>query len=163
MLHQEYLSAIVAAIEIVGLSVRWGPVADDIQLPGIRIVDGGLTVDTERLLYAGDVLHEAGHLAVLPPSERASVSGTLPSDGAQEMAALAWSFAMVQRFDLPLDVVFHDGFKAGGSSLRETFAAGHLLGQPMLQYWGMTRLDPDDPERAHLPLYPEMGLWLRPA
>lgn len=161
--HREYLPAIVTAIETVGIPVRWEPVGDDAKLPGIHIGRGGLSVDADRLRYAGDVLHEAGHLAVLAPEDRAAVTGTLRADGAEETAALAWSYAMAGRFGLPLEVVFHNGFKAGGAWLRETFAAGHVLGQPMLQYWGMTRLDPDDPDRAHLPLYPEMGCWLRPA
>lgn len=163
MIHRAHLETIVGAVEAVGIPVRFAPVADDVLLPGVRIGGGGLTVDTATLAYAGDVLHEAGHIAVLAPDDRAAATGTMLADGAEEMAALAWSYAMARRFDLPLDVVFHDGFKAGGASLRATFSAGHLLGQPMLQYWGVTRLDPDDPERAHLPLYPEMEFWLRPA
>lgn len=160
--HVDHLDAIVAAIEAIGLPVRWGKVTQEGLLPGIRIENGGLTIDTETLLFAGDVLHEAGHLAVLTPEERATVAGTLPKEGGAEMAALAWSYAMAIEFDLPLDVVFHDAFKAGGSWLRETFAAGHPLGQPLLQFWEMTRTSEDIPGFEHLPRYPKMALWLRP-
>lgn len=158
--HSEYLPAILAAIGTTGLAVRHGPVHGDELIAGVRIERGGLTVDRDRLRYAGDVLHEAGHLAVLPPAERAAVAGVLPAEGAQETAVLAWSYAAALAFDLPLDVVFHDGFKAGGPWLRETFAGGDVLGQPMLQHWGMTRLV-GTAEPADLPVYPEMGCWLR--
>lgn len=159
--HSEYLPAIVAAVETVGIPVQWGPVTDGLLLPGIWIENAGLTIDTDRLLFAGDVLHEAGHLAVMAPGDRAAARGTLPEDGGQEIAALTWSYAMALEFDLPLDVVFHDAFKANGPWLRKTFSEGCILGQPLLQYWQMTRMAGAEPHFDGLPAFPKMGKWLR--
>jgi hypothetical protein len=155
------LARIVAAIQTIGIPVRSGVLEDDLMLPGVRIDRGALVVDEDRLLYPGDVLHEAGHIAVLPPSERARIIGTLPDEGGQEMAALAWSYAMAAAFDLPLEMVFHDAFKAGGPWLRETFSSGESFGAPLLQLWCMTRVPIAPPGFEHLPLFPKMAKWLR--
>lgn len=154
---------VVAAIEAVGLTVAPGPVPEETVLPGIRIEPGRLVVDEPRTPYPGDVLHEAGHLAVLPPADRVRADGRLPPDGGQEMAALAWSYAMAVRFDLPLEVVFHDAFKADGPWLRRTFTGGTELGVPLLQLWEMTRQARAPAGFEHLPQFPEMARWLREA
>ncbi len=155
------LRDIVDAVRAVGIPVSRGAIPDDLLLPGVQIDRGALVVDETKLLFAGDVLHEAGHVAVLPPSERRQIVGLLPVDGGQEMAALAWSYAMAIAFSLPLDVVFHDRFKSGGPWLRETYSSGAMLGQPLLQLWGMTRLPDAPPGLEQLPVYPVMGKWLR--
>lgn len=155
------LARIAAAIQAIGIPVRSGVLEDDIMLPGVRIDRGALLVDEDRLLYPGDVLHEAGHIAVLPPSERARIVGTLPENPGQEMAALAWSYAMAIAFELPLEVVFHDAFKANGPWLREVFSAGEIIGTPLLQAWEMTRLLDAPPGFEHLPVFPRMAKWLR--
>lgn len=155
------LARVVAAIEAIGIPVRSAALEDGLMLPGVKIDRGCLLVDEARLLYPGDVLHEAGHIAMLPPSERARIVGTLPEDGGQETAALAWSYGLAVAFDLPLEVVFHDAFKAGGPWLREVFPAGGLLGTPLLQAWDMTRIPDAPPGFEHLPLFPKMAKWLR--
>ena len=40
-------------------------------MPGLTIVDGTLVVDAVRLAWPGDILHEAAHIALTPPSRRA--------------------------------------------------------------------------------------------
>jgi len=47
----------------IGLPVRTGAVPGPSFLPGIAIEHGVLVFDEDRLLYPGDLLHEAGHLA----------------------------------------------------------------------------------------------------
>ncbi|WP_189987649.1 hypothetical protein [Thalassobaculum fulvum] len=155
------LREIADAVSAVGIPVRRGAVPDDLLLPGVLIDRGTLLVDEARLLFPGDVLHEAGHVAVLPPSERERTVGLLPADGGQEMAALAWSYAAAVAFSLPLDVVFHDKFKAGGRWLRESFTAGVPFGVPLLQWWEMTRLPDAPPAFDHLTPFPAMTRWLR--
>ena len=44
-------------------------------LPGLLVWRGAITVDPARCLGADDLLHEAGHLAVLPSSFRRYASG----------------------------------------------------------------------------------------
>ena len=99
----------------------------------------------------------------MPPQDRATLCGTLPNEYGLEMAAVAWSYAMALRFDLPLGLVFHDGFKAGGPWLRELFGTGNSVGVPLLQLWDMCRLEHAPAGFEHLPVFPEMARWLRPA
>jgi len=50
------------------IGIRTIPAKLDRQtfLPGILIREGQLLVDEEKLAFPGDLLHEAGHLAVAP-------------------------------------------------------------------------------------------------
>ena len=77
------------------------------------------------------------------------------------MAALAWSYALARTFHLPLEIVFHDAFKAGGPWLREMFASGGELGVPLLQFWNMTRSPIASAGLGKLSAFPEMTKWLR--
>ena len=62
-------------------------------MPGILVDNGKLIVDEKEMLSPGDLLHEAGHLAVKPSSERKNIHITFGNDPAEEMMALAWSYA----------------------------------------------------------------------
>lgn len=155
------LAQIANSLKEIGIPARAARLGNDDQLPGVRIVRGGLLVDERKLLFPGDVVHEAGHIAVLPPEDRAQIEGILPSDPGQEMSALAWSYALATNFGLPLEMVFHDAFKAGGPWLREMFTSGAELGVPLLQYWNMTRSRSAPAGFDDLPTFPEMAQWLR--
>ncbi len=158
------IQRVADVVEAIGLWVRPGPVPDGgTLLAGLRVERGGIIVDETKSPHPGDLLHEAAHLAVMPPQDRDTVCGTLPADGGLEMAALAWSYAMAVRFELPLDMVFHDAFTAGGPWLRELFGTGQSTGVPLLQLWDMCRLEDAPPGFEHLPVFPEMAKWLRPA
>ena len=71
-------------------------------IPGLRrLLEAGhditvwnRTVDKAQEAV-GDLLHEAGHIAMSPPSKRDVMGGTLDEElGVQlEMAAIAWSYA----------------------------------------------------------------------
>ena len=43
----------------------------------------------EETAYPGDMLHEAGHLAVVPPERRLEMDKHAGDDGGEEMAAIA--------------------------------------------------------------------------
>jgi hypothetical protein len=75
----------------IGIEVRDADLPEQTFLPGLDIRFGALLVDEERLLYPGDVLHEAGHIAVASPEERSRK--TLKPRGGGEIAAIAWSYA----------------------------------------------------------------------
>lgn len=121
-------------------------------LPGIEVRHGVLTFDPERLLYPGDLLHEAGHLAVLSGSERAIAHGLVGDDAGREMAAIAWSWAAALELGLAPSAVFHPaGYKGGSNSIIENFTGGHYFGVPMLEYYGLTG-------RGEFPV---MRRWLR--
>ena len=58
-------SRISAFLEDIGLTVRRAQLTRPTFLPGIQMRAAGLVVDEERLLYAGDLLHEAVHVVLL--------------------------------------------------------------------------------------------------
>jgi len=126
--------------------------------------NGGLVVDFEKLLYPGDVLHEAGHLATMPPDIRASMSNDLENNDLNqggEMMALAWSFVACMYLKLDPHVVFHeDGYRGAGANIVQTFRDGKYIGLPLLQWAGMAYDEVKAKEHNALP-YPNMIRWLR--
>ena len=156
------LPCIVAFLRRIGLRVDERTIGGETFLPGIRIERGGLTFDPARLAQPGDLLHEAGHLAVVPPAERARMDGVIDSDGGQEMAAIAWSWAALVHLRLAPSVLFHDlGYRGEASALIENFTGGCFVGVPILEWRGMAHHQaPGVPQDA--PRYPAMKHWLRP-
>jgi hypothetical protein len=153
-------------IESIGITVRFVTGVQDTFLPGLRIEKGGILIDKEQPFYPGDLLHEAGHLAVIPTAERSGLSNehiaTREQYAAEEMMSIAWSYAACCHLGLDARVVFHDkGYKNGGSAIAEDFSNGRYFGVPMLQWVGLT----NDPSGKNLPpdavLYPKMIRWLR--
>jgi hypothetical protein len=151
---------IVAFLRAIGLNVHAGEVAGPTILPGVLVEHGGLTFDPDRLRFPCDLLHEAGHLAVLPPERRAAMHHDVGSDAAEEMMAIAWSYAAARHLGIDPALLFHDEYKGGGSAILAAFTDGDGFGVPMLQWVGMTC----DARRAcaegRAP-YPHMRRWLR--
>jgi hypothetical protein len=157
----DHTDQIIAFLGQIGIRVVDGDVAPTAFLPGIDVVNGGLVIDRAQLIHPGDLLHEAGHIAVLEPERRACASGTVEGGGAEEMAAIAWSWAALLHLSLPPDVVFHaEGYRGGAQSIIENFTDGRFFGVPWLAYCGLTRerYDPTCPEAA---VFPKMQRWLR--
>ena len=151
---------IVRFLDEIGLAVRWEIVEEPTLLPGIKVDHGALSVDQARLQHPGDLLHEGGHLAVIPPDERTELVGDIGSDPAREMMAIAWSWAALCHLRLDPSVVFHEGGYRGGShSLIENFSAGRYIGVPVLQWLGMTA-DPKHAADLGIEPYPAMLRWL---
>ena len=151
---------IIAFLREIGFEVNVGEILESTFLPGIRIEAGALRVDPARLLYPGDLLHEAGHLALMDPARRAQTNGDVGADGGEEVGAIAWSYAAALHIGLEPRVVFHaDGYKGGADSIAENFAAGQYIGIPMLQWKGLT-LDRRQAAVNGIPAYPHMLRWL---
>jgi len=154
-------ATIIAFLREIGLQVRSGVVDGETFLPGISVERGVLVFDPASLKHPGDLLHEAGHLAVKPPGDREAASADLRSDAAEEMMAIAWSYAAALHLGIPPEVVFHpEGYKGGSQSLMENFAEGRFLAVPMLQWLGMTYDEKQAGERG-AEAYPAMTRWLR--
>ena len=154
-------ATIVEFLVSIGLEVVEGEVGDDCIVPGAQIDRGAIVVDAMRLRYPGDLLHEAGHLAVAPPTRRESMSGDADTDGGGEMAAIAWSYAAALHLGLDPAVVFHEGgYRGDSASITENFSAGRYFGVPLLQWFGMTFDDVQAP-RQGIAAYPAMQRWLR--
>lgn len=129
-------------------------------MPGIWVEEGAIVVDSESLLYPGDLLHEAGHLAV-PPGRRGNASGNIALDAGEEMAAQSWSYAAALAADIPLHILFHDnGYRGSGPWLREHFSQEGMLGVPLLVWYGMT-ITPDPNVSDNAVIFPKLSTWLR--
>jgi hypothetical protein len=143
----------------IGIDVRAAELPNDTFLPGLDIRGGAILLDESRLAHPGDLLHEAGHLAVTDPAERGAP--TLAPTAGDEMATLAWSYAALRHLHLEPEIVFHaDGYKGGSDSLIEAFAGGGGPGLPLLQWYGMTAASKAAAEEG-VALYPHMSRWLR--
>ena len=148
-----------AFVRGIGIDVRAEPLPDGTFLPGLDIRHGAVVVNEERLFYPGDLLHEAGHIAVAPPERRREAALT-PSEG-DEMATLAWSYAAARHLGLDDGVVFQPhGYKGEGPWLAETFSNGGSIGVPLLQLYDMTVEEKFAAERGVEP-YPHMLRWVR--
>jgi hypothetical protein len=150
---------LVAFVRGIGIDVRTATLPDKTFLPGLDIRHGAILVDEERLTYPGDILHEAGHLAVTDPAERNAP--VLSPDGGDELTSIAWSYAALRYLELDPAIVFHDrGYKGGAAALIENFTAGNYFGVPLLQCYGMA-VEPRRAAEAGVEPYPHMLRWLR--
>jgi hypothetical protein len=148
----------------IGITVSWKKLEGPCFLPGLSIENGAIIIDKDALKYPGDILHEAGHIAVVPAAERATLSGTTIdkrlNNKAEEMMAIAWSYAACVHLDIDPGFVFHDdGYKGGGSYIVDNFREKKYFGLPMLQWTGMA-IDPKNAIKGQ-PAYPDMIKWLR--
>ncbi|MGD0959427.1 MAG: hypothetical protein ABSB19_06445 [Methylomonas sp.] len=131
----------------------------DCQLLTVLLHYGSIRIDQARLTYPGDILHEAGHLAVIPPECRRLHYIKTGKIQAEEMAAIAWSYAAAVHLDIDLAVLFHSGYKGGGQYLIDNFSAGRYIGLPVLQWLNMAH-DARQAAGTGLQPYPAMQKWL---
>ena len=144
----------------IGLRCTRGDVPDSTFLPGIMIDRGGLVFDIAKLRHPGDLLHEAGHLAVMSPERRRTAHGGAGKYAAEEMMAIAWSYAAAVHLQIDPAVVFHaGGYRGGSASLIENFASGRYIGVPTLQWLGMT-VDVKTARQSGVAPYPAMTKWI---
>lgn len=161
--NRELTEQIVAFLRAIGLSVRADEIVGDTVLPGIRVEHGVLVYNPAKLRFPGDLLHEAGHLAVKPPADRMRAEADLGNDPAEEMMAISWSYAAALHLQIPPEVVFHpDGYRGGSASLLQNFAEGHFLAVAMLQWLGLA-YEPKQAEALGVAGFPTMRVWVRQA
>lgn len=141
-------------IEVLACSIDWKT-----QFPGLDVQGGAVLVDENQLIHPGNILHEAGHLAVHDPARRQDPKFS-PSRG-EELSALAWSYAAVVDLGLKSDLVFYPGsFHGWDLALIENFAEGRYVGLPLMHRYGMTAEPRLAPALGVQP-YPHMLRWLR--
>lgn len=155
--RDDVVKRILAFLREIGFEVHLGPVPSTSFLSGIQVVRNGLRVDVEALTHPGDLLHEAGHLALMTAEER-NAEFPRTTEAAQEIGALAWSYAAALHIGIAPEIVFHEhGYRGQAASLLQTFRDGKLMGQPLLGWLGMTTPDlPGSPS-----IYPKMLRWVR--
>lgn len=151
------IDPLLAFVREIGLEVREASLKGQTTfLPGLLIDRGVLVVDRKRLLYPGDILHEAGHIAVTKAAGRhllsANITANQPEKEGEELAVLAWSYAACMALQLPPEVVFHPaGYKDQSEWLIDNFQSGKNIGLPLLAWMGLTTHD----------AFPRMTRWLR--
>lgn len=165
MFQDEVASRIAGFLTEIGIEVVPAQLEHDSFLPGILVLSGKLLVDETKLIYPGDLLHEAGHLAVAPGDVRHSLSGEVIIPGANmdvvEVQATAWAYAATVHLDLDSRVLFHEGgYKGQSEGLIITYGAGVYPGAYGLQELGMTA-GRELAGRLGVAEYPHMLRWLR--
>lgn len=134
-------------------------------LPGLALGSNCIYVDFDELMYPGDLLHEAGHLAVTDGKTREMIdaiiiNGGWPTQG-EEIAAILWSYAALTYLNLDPSFVFHtNGYKGNSEWFISNFTNANYIGLPFLEWAGLTLGD----KRAHLEgkeAFPVMQKWIR--
>ena len=161
---KEELEKCVDFLNSIGIVTIYQQTGGSTLLPGLLIDKGVIYINLETLKYPGDILHEAGHVAVVPLSERHTLNehsiGLRKDHQAEEMMAIAWSYAACVHLGLDPDFVFHDeGYKGGGSYIADNFSNGNYFGLPMLQWKGMAVDEKNASIQDVLP-YPHMQKWV---
>ena len=153
--HQAYIDVFSKFLAEIGISVKKQEIEGETFLPGLLIENGVLVYDPQKLLYAGDLLHEAGHIAVTAKDKRPALNGNViegdPNKDGEEMSVMLWTYAVCKKLDIPIDVVFHpDGYKGDNEWLMENYENGTFIGLPLMKWMGLT----DDE-------FPKMIKWMR--
>lgn len=159
------IAALTAFLARLGIPFAETPLPGPTFLPGVEIRGGVVHFDRTRLVHPGDLLHEAGHVALCPPDRRAQIHGnvaaSVPELAGTELGVILWSYAACLAADVPLDVVLHAGGYAGDAAwLRESFERGTYIGLPLLVWMGLC----EDPAKARAEGregFPHMMRWLR--
>ena len=123
------------------------PLAEGTFLPGVTIDGGAVHFDPVGLSYPGDVLHEAGHIALTSADERGelcqAVLDAQPASESLEIGVLLWTYLAAKEIGIPPELVFHaGGYKDGSTWLIEQFESGSAMG-PLLNWMGVTESTPD--------------------
>lgn len=164
-MEQNIWNRIIEFIESIGIKVRYQSLSENTFLPGLLIDKDCICIDMEKLKFPGDILHEAGHIAVVPAADRMDLSADTIIDrehqGAEEMMAIAWSYAACKHLEIDPYIVFHEaGYQGGGNQIADQFGQGSYFGVPMLQFAGMSA-EPRMADALGLPAFPMMAKWLR--
>lgn len=153
MFTQPLVQTMANFLTHIGLEVRACTALENSFLPGIEVRGGVLWVDESRLTHPGDLLHEAGHLALMTRAERASTHAEVTHADAAvwEVAAIAWSYAAALHLKIAPQEVLHDGGYHGQAQA----LLGVYPGLPTLVSLGLTQVNTTEAN------YPAMQRWLR--
>lgn len=180
----EPLVRCLAFLGAIGLPWAWKRGARGF-LDLVEVEQGVLLVDPSASV--SNVLHEAGHLAVMPGRFRGAATGDLSAaleqmfrevdfadpDSAIARAAIqcgdaeatAWAWAVGVHLGLPPETVIKDDeYDGTGGFLRTALGAGAYTGINGLSHAGFCALRPGVYATARgLPVYPQLAMWLQQA
>lgn len=91
----------------------------------------------------GDLLHEAGHIALMSTIERQSTSGNVMADkedhNSAELGAILWSYAALKHLNIAPEVVFHNhGYLEDSEWLINSLESGEYIGLSLLEWNSLT-------------------------
>jgi len=150
------LDTILKFLHSIEIPVKETALTEATFLPGLQIKGTTIMLDREKLKYPGDLLHEAGHIAVSDREVRPQIGSTemakdWPSNG-EEIAAILWSYAASNHLGLDLNIVFHpNGYKNESAWLMEQFTNQNYLGLPLLEWMSLCKKEE----------FPIMRKWVR--
>ena len=180
----EPLERCLAFFRAIGLPWAWKRGAKGF-LDGVEVEQGALLVDP--CASASNILHEAGHLAILPGRFRRNASGDLsaamermfgevdfsdPDSGIARAAiqcgdaeATAWAWAVGVYLGLPPKTIIKDAeYDGTGAFLRTSLRVGAYAGINGLSHAGFCAVRPGIYATARgLPVYPQLAMWLQNA
>lgn len=153
---QHLLTIIRNFLSTIGISVVEQPLPQDTFLPGLSLSGASVLLDPTQLKYPGDLLHEAGHIAVTEAHRRAQIGTPAmgedwPNQG-EEMVVILWTYAACLHLNLDLEVVFHaNGYKNESTWLIEQFSNNNYMGLHLMEWMGL----------CDAATFPTMKKWLR--
>ena len=165
MFQNELTEQIAEFLSEIGIEILPAKLSGETFLPGIRVRNGKLLVDEEKLLYPGDLLHEAGHLAVTPARFRTALNDEISvpdfHPGVLETEAVIWSYAACVHLDLDPRIVFHPaGYLGNSEALLFNFSLGVFPGVNQLEDAGMT-FSERTAAASGAESFPKMIKWLK--
>ena len=162
-----YVQPILHFLEKIGVPFQFISIDTNTYVPGINIHDGSLQIDLEKLTFPGDLLYEAGRIALAPAAVRSTLTHPIDNQldfdvATNSMMTIAWSYAAALDAEIPIEVLLHpEGYKGQNESIQYGFQSGQYIGLPMLQFLGMA-LDANNAAQKGVQPFPVMQIWLRP-
>ncbi|MDF8365093.1 MULTISPECIES: hypothetical protein [Achromobacter] len=176
----------IAFLRSIGLTVHERAGATGF-IPGVRITEGALAVDPAVCSVSG-LLHEAGHIAVVPKRYRMLLDGNV-SKGQKEMLeraaleerdpdgplyravvqasdpeATAWAWAAGKALGLADELIIMDEeYDGEGAFVRLQLQAQAYAGINGLSYAGFCAINERVGAFRQLPVYPALKWWLQAA
>ena len=146
-------------LDRIGIEFTTGEIGESV-LGSMTVRGGQIIVDPDIPAWPGDLLHDAGHLAMTDPALREDLH-MVSDDPAEKMGAIAWSVAAATAIGIPLGTVFHEaGYKGAAQNWIDSFRTDPSIGVPYLAWIDVTA----EPRRAAergIPAFPVMQRWLR--
>lgn len=144
----------------VGIPIKEKEFKGTTFLPGLKIENGCLIINRKTLLYPGDILHEAGHIAVTTTAERntlnENVTDNRPGSEGEELSAMLWSYAACIHMEIDPEIVFHkDGYKGDSEWILSNYEEKNYIGLPLLVWMGLASHENNENG------FPKMIKWLR--
>ncbi len=103
--NNEPLRRIISFLREIGIPVRSGRSTGARLAPGLTLRDGSLIVDAQNLSDVADLLGYAGHLAIIPETERVRLSIFEVDRRKTNPLARGWAWAAARHLKLPLPEV----------------------------------------------------------